>query len=430
VSAATEPASDAKPALTLGLIEAIETGLTRNPDLQTLRGTVNVNEAILGVARTYPFNPTVQTRNLPYSKFQNGTYANTYTYVLVWQQFELCHQRRFRTENAAAALDSVRWNVQQAELQNIAMTEQLYFAALYQRGLRDLAVRLAKLNDELLSVTEQRVKGGRTSAAELAMVRIDTASSHQQARLAEIAYNNAILALRRQLNLPPDAPLALSGDLADFEWRAANGSELCQILGQESEFSPTMDREALVSQLAGRRPDVLAARATSQAARANVGLANAAKVPNLWLGPFWSLDGEAITNVGFQAQIDIPVINTGRPLVRQRQAELRQQLTTADQLEIRARLEARTALDRYEQAMALWAQSARETAQRPDELQQLEAEFAKGEIDILRVFQARNSVLLYERTRLDSLNELALSASALTAASGLPPAALVAAKQQ
>jgi outer membrane protein TolC len=427
VGAPVDPPPDGPAPVALGLVEAIETGLTQNPDLATLRGTVNVGEAVLGVAQTYPFNPTVQTRNLPYSKNQNGTYANTYTYVLVWQQFELCHQRRFRTENAAAAIDSMRWNVQQAELQNIALTEQLYFAALYQRGLRDLALRIARLNDEMLDVTQKRSKA-KTSGADVAIVRIDTRAAHQQARLAEVAYNNAVLALRRQLNLPPDVPLQLLGDLADFEWHSASGAELCQLLGEGSEFNPTMTRDGLVTQLAARRPDVLAARATSQAARANVSLARASQVPNLWLGPFWSLDGEAITNLGFQAQIDIPVINTGRPLVRQRQAEMRQQLNTADQLELRARLEARTALDRYEQALALWTQLRAEGGQRPDELQQLEAEYAKSEIDFLRIFQARNSLLLYERARLDSLNEVALAASALTAASGLPPAALVSRK--
>src|SRR5262249_16672947 len=113
----------------LGLVEAIETGLSQNPDLVTVRGTVNVSQAGLGVARTYPFNPTVQIRVLPYNKNQNGTDASTYNYVLLWQQFELCHQRRYRAQNAAALVDSARLAVQQAELTNVAMTEQLFFTA-------------------------------------------------------------------------------------------------------------------------------------------------------------------------------------------------------------------------------------------------------------------------------------------------------------
>src|SRR5262249_42946295 len=131
------PSLAAAPAL--GLAEAIETSLTRNPDLIALRESENVGRAVVRVAATYPFNPTVQTRILPYNKFQNGTDAATYNYVLVWQQFELAHQRRYREANASAALDATRWTIQQAELVNVALTTQLYLAALYQHGLHDLA---------------------------------------------------------------------------------------------------------------------------------------------------------------------------------------------------------------------------------------------------------------------------------------------------
>ncbi|MBM4072398.1 MAG: hypothetical protein FJ271_26240 [Planctomycetes bacterium] len=50
---------------------------------------------------------------------------------------------------------------------------------------------------------------------------------------------------------------------------------------------------------------------------------------------------------------------------------------------------------------------------------------AKGEVDIVRVTQARTSLIQLRRTYLDSVNELAQAAAALSAASGLPPAAFV-----
>jgi cobalt-zinc-cadmium efflux system outer membrane protein len=409
----------------LGLNEAIETGLSRNPDLVALKAAEGVNEALVDVAGTYPFNPTVQTRVLPYAK-QFGHNLPVNNYVLLWQQFELAHQRRFREQNAAAILNAVRWNIHQAELQNVAMTSQLYFAALYQRGLRELAELTAKLNDELLDVMAKREKSGTAKAAEVAVVRIDTKTSRQQAALADVNYRNALLALRRQLNLPPDAPLELKGDLTAFDWHAVAGPELGQLLGKESEITATLDRNGLVNELAARRPDVLAARANTDAGQANLRLARAARVPNLFFGPFYGRDSEAIVNVGFQAQMDIPVVNTGRPLVRQRQAELRQQLTTREQLEAKARMETRTALDRYDQALSMYKLARTESAQQvPTELNKLEEQFKKGEIDFLRIFQARNSLLQYRKTHLDSLNELALAAAALTAAAGLPPAALI-----
>jgi outer membrane protein TolC len=423
---ASEPAPVAAGPDELGLNEAIETSLTQNPDLRILRQTEGVGAAVLGVARTYPFNPTVQTRILPYAKLPKGIDGPVYSYVLLWQQFEVAHQRRFRRDNAAALLNGIRWTIQQAELQNTALTEQLFFAGLYQQGLRELADMTARLNDELLSVLEKRLTAGRAAAADVAMTRIDTATSHQQARLAAINFENALRALRRQLNLPPDFPLKLSGDLTGFTWHAVSSQELCQLMGQQSDFATATTRDGLVAELAAGRPDVLAARSNYEASGANVRLARASRVPNLWFGPFYSRDSEAIVNVGFQGQMDIPVVNTGKPLVRQREAELVQQRTNYEQLEAKARIETRTALERYEQARAMCEQIRKETTQQlPEELQKLETEFKKQEIDILRIFQARNSLIQLRRTYLDSLNELALAAAAVTAAAGLPPAALV-----
>lgn len=414
----------ASPPLTLAT--AIETGLTQNPDLAALRENEGIGAAILGVARTYPFNPIVQTRILPIGRNADGTSISTYNYVFVWQTFELAQQWRYRKEFAAAGLNNTRWTIQQAALQNLALTEQLYFAALYQLGLRDLAERTAHLNDELLAVTERRKKAGRASAADLALVQMDTDSLRQQARLADLAYRNAVLALRRQLNVSGDAPLALDGPLTEYVWHPVNGAELASLTGDCAGFHEAASGDALAAQLAAARPDVFAARANFEAARANLNLARASRVPNVLIGPFYERDTFGTLAIGFQAQMEVPVVNSGKPLVRQREAELRQRQIALDGMEAKARVEARTALDRYEQARLLCEQT-RGTAgpQLSGALGKLEEEFRKGEIDIVRIVQARNSVLQYRRTYLDSLNELALAAAALTAATGLPPAALV-----
>lgn len=415
---------DAAPGI--GLNEAIETGLARNPDLIALRATEGVGAAMLGVARTYPFNPTLQTRVLPYGRDPDGTSTSAYNYVLFWQTFELAHQQRHRTANATAALENVRWTIQQANLQNVALTAQLYFTAQYQRGLRELARQTAQLNDELLAITEKRVRAGGASAADAALVRIDARAARQQARLADVTDANALLALRRQLNLPPDATLKLAGELADFAWHPATGAELCQLIGHDTAFTTADNSDALAARLASGRPDVLAARANLDAAGANLGLARAARVPNVMIGPFYLRDAHATLSAGFQAQMDVPIVNNGTPLVHQRQAELSQRQAALTQLEAKARVEALTALQRYERARTMCMEMRGEASRPlPEELRKLEEQFRRGEIDFLRIVQARNSLIQYRRTYLDSLNELAQAAAAVTAAAGLPPAALV-----
>ncbi|HLQ46710.1 MAG TPA: TolC family protein, partial [Planctomycetaceae bacterium] len=173
------------------------------------------------------------------------------------------------------------------------------------------------------------------------------------------------------------------------------------------------------------RPDVLAARATLDAARANCDLADAARTPDLQIGPYYLKDDFGTTFVGFRAQMDLPVINSGTPLLRQRSEELHQQTIAWQQLQTRAELEARAAIDRYERARQLIedSSSANDTAL-PIELQRLEAQFQAGEVDVLRIFQARTSLIQSRRAYLDTLNELAQSAAALTAATGVPPQSL------
>jgi len=418
------------PVVILGLSEAIETGLAQNPDLITLRQALGVREAALGVAQTYPFNPALQTRILPWGRQGNGTTYSVYNYVVMWQTFELAHQQRFREQNAAALLDGTQWSIHQAELQTAAVTAQLYFAAVYQRGLLELADLTDRLNKELLSVMEKRLKAGGAAAADVAMVRLDGRTAAQQAQLAAVQYQNAVLALRRQLNLPADAPIKLDGDLADFEWHAVSGRDLAPLLGTTSTIAASADRDALVAELARGRPDVLALLANVDAARASFDLARAARVPNLALGPYYQHDSSANLGLGLQAEFAIPVVNNGKPLVRQRQAELQQQLTSYDQLQAKARIEIRTALDRFEQACRLGEQTRSEASQQfPEELKKLEKAFHQGEIDIVRITQARNSLILLRRAYLDSLNEVAQAAAAVTAASGLPPAALVSRRQ-
>jgi outer membrane protein TolC len=361
---------------------------------------------------------------LPYGQFRDGSAGSVFNYVFFVQTFELAHQRRRRTENAAAGLERTRWTIQQAELQNVSLTVQLYFAALYQDGLRELAWITAKLNDDLLGVVTKRFDAGNASAADVALVRLDAASTRRQAELADIARDNALRALRRQLNLSADVPLRLDARLADFQWHPVSGEELCRLVGSTI-FSVSADRDQLVGELAAGRPDVLAARAGVEAANANLRLAQASRVPNVVFGPYYQRDASATLNIGFQAEMLVPIVNTGMPLVRQRQAELQQQAVTFGQLEARARVETSTALERYEQARLLCDKDRDLTPSLPEELQKLEEQFKKGDVDILRVFQARTSLVQMQRAFLDSLNELAQAAAALTAASGLPPAALV-----
>ncbi|HUQ71492.1 MAG TPA: TolC family protein [Planctomycetaceae bacterium] len=406
---AASPAPSAQQPVRLSVFQAIETALVQNPDLVTQRQAEGVSAAALGVAQTYPFNPSVQIQATPFQDHPNGGPGTTYHYVLLMQQIQLAHQQDFREQGAGAQLNSVRWNVLQAQLLTVAQTERLYFTALYLQGLRDLAQANAANNQQLLSILEKQLDAGQATAADVAMVRLDARSTQQQLRLAEANYQTALLDLRRQLGLAHSAPVELATDLTT--WGAAAIDE-----GTDVAFS-----EISIAALAAGRPDVLAARADIDAARANACLADAARTPDLQLGPYYQRTMDGATFLGFRAQMDIPVINNGVPLLRQREAELHQRTMAWQQLQTRAELEAQAALDRYRRARSLLAALGADAGQElPQELQRLEEQFQAGEVDVLRIFQARNSLIQHRRAVLDSLNELTQAAVAVTGATGLP----------
>lgn len=404
------PSSTVVAPMRLSVRQAIETALAQNPDLVAQRQAEGVSSAALGVAQTYPFNPWVQVQATPYQDARVGGPGTTSHYVLLMQQLQLAGQQQHREEVACAALNGVRWTLLQAELLNVAQTQRLYFAALYQQGLRDLARANAENNQQLLTILERQLAAGQATAADAGMVRLDARSTRQQLQLAEANLQTALLDLRRQLGLPHHALITLDGEVTRWNWAAADGDQLAA--------------------QAASRPDVMAAHADIDAARANTNLAHAARTPDLQIGPYYQRNDSGTNFLGFRAQMDLPVINNGMPLVRQREAELSQRAVAWQQLVTRASLEAQAAADRYERARQMLLESRdRSGSELPVELRRLEEQFKAGEVDVLRVMQARNSLIQSQRADLDTLNEVLLSATAVTAAAGVPLESLGLARQ-
>ena len=413
--------------LRLSIFQAIETSLAANPDLLTQREAEAVSLAALGVAQTYPFNPSLQVQVTPFQDLTSPTSHTTNHYVLLMQQVQLAHQQDHREHAACSQLNSVRWNLLQAQLQTVAQTERLYFTALTQKGLLDLARTTAENNSQLLRIVERRLEAGDVSAADVSLVRLDDRTTRQQTKLAEANYQTALLDLRRQLALSPAVALELDADLDAMSWKPAAEAFGSVAFRSANERSVAEQQTTLtVSSLAINRPDVMAAQADIDAARAGLCLADANRTPDLQIGPYYQRTADGSSYYGLRGQMDIPVLNSGHPAVRQREAELRQRVQFWHQLQTKATLEAEAATERYERARAMVADAEYDPASSiPVELQQLEKQFQANEVDVLRVMQARNSLIQNRRVSLDARNELCQSAVALAVATGLPLDALL-----
>ncbi|PQO41031.1 TolC family protein [Blastopirellula marina] len=400
-------------ALHLALPSAVAQGLMENPDLVTLRGQLPVNEAMVDVANTPIWNPFVQTQILPRGKpFDPGTGSGSGSgkanyYVWVMQRFEVAHQRRYRTESALAALNQVQWNIMQAELMNVSQTARLYFTALYQKELYELATESADLSEHLLEVQQRRFQANLALARDVTTAEIAARQSRRQAAVAKIAYEAALVPLRQQLNIPVSEPVVLSDRLGDLRWHPLHSHEQAG--------------DALyAAELVEGRPDVMAAQVGIQVARANLSLARAAMVPDIQAGPIYDTSDAGTQFLGLRLQMDLPVWNSGRPLANQRHMEVHQQALTYEQLKIKAGLEAQTAMSQYNQVREMASQFKPVGEDTPPELTEIMRLFEAGQADILAVLATQNDLLQERRTYLDVLNQLALSAANVIQATALP----------
>ena len=203
----------------LSLTDCLAQSLAQNPDLIALRQNDSVSSAALGVAQTYPFNPFVQVQVTPWQNAKVGGPGGTYHYVLLMQTIQLAHQQQYRESGAASTLNSVRWNIHQAELRTVAQTERLYFSALYLRGILQLATAIHENNQSLLRTLEKQLEAGAATAADAAIVRVDARSTHQQLRLAKANFETAQRDLQRQVGLNLDHALPIEGDLRTLNWK-------------------------------------------------------------------------------------------------------------------------------------------------------------------------------------------------------------------
>lgn len=410
----------------LVLLETVSVALAQNPDLVALRQTERVGAATYGVANTYPFNPFVQVQATPFQEPSGSGEGTTAHYVLLMQRIQLAHQQQHREDAALSSLNSIRWNIHQAELQAVSLTAQLYFTVLYQRGLLDVAQASQSNNQQLLEAINKRFEAGDASATDVATVRIDTRSTQQQLRLADANYQTALRNLRRHLGVPIDSPNEFAGDIRQIRWRlpaeGSNDAEWAIDMVQSS-----TSNKIWIASWAASRPDVLAAHANIDAARANWRLASADRVPDVQLGPYYQRNPDGMSLLGFRAEMNLPIVNSGKPLENQRAAEYGQQSTIWQQTLVRAELEAQAAFERYELAYHALAQESADLMEgMPAELESLERQFRAGEVDVVRIIQARTSILQNQRARLDLLNELAQSAALLVGATGLPIEMLIA----
>jgi cobalt-zinc-cadmium efflux system outer membrane protein len=385
-NAATDP-----PATLLDLETALEWTLRYNPALVVQRHNVGVSAEALAVARQFPasLNPTVALEVCPWT-FQRRPgdgieRLQTYSTVTWQQPIELGHRRQHRTAMAQAAYDQVRSGSLGAELAALVQTYRLHQGAAYRRQKLAIVGRLAEFDVQLVRTLRRQAEANQVGPAEVILAEVESQAAAQQLETACQEYSVALAELRQQFAPPqaagplePEGPLRLPADGAP------------------------PDEQELVRWALTSRPEIASAEAQVASSRAALCLARADRIPVPSVGPAYEHSETGESFYGLAVTTPIPLLNTGRALVHQREAEYHRDCVALEQArqQVAAQLGA---------ALAKWTQVRDSAARAQARLEPVAAQagrmqrlFDAGQTDLVKLLQVRQRLIEGQGAALDA----------------------------
>jgi cobalt-zinc-cadmium efflux system outer membrane protein len=405
--------------------------ITSNPDLVSLRNSNIASPEAVEVARRFPttLNPSIWVDLRPITLIPPDTFASQATtgnaqphhgyyhsgkvfyYLSYRQPIELGHQTTHRYHIARAALSQQQWIVVQAELLALVQTYRFFQTAAYRRDKLKLATELADFNDRLLQALRRGLEASQIAPADVTLAEVENQATRQQVEVAQQDYANALTDLRNQIGIPETAGSA--EPLGEF------------ILPRNI---PALEEQALIQMALQCRPDIHAARAAVAGAEAAVRLARGDQIPTPVVGPLYQSDEVSVQYIGLVYISQIPILNNGRPLVVQRQADARRAMVTLQQAEQRAVTQVRAAAAKWNAANQLVARTTGLTGGLKTQVEGLERLFQANQATLAQLLQARQRLIQLENANLDALWQATQAQADLLTALGAPN--LLAALQQ
>jgi cobalt-zinc-cadmium efflux system outer membrane protein len=319
------------------------------------------------------------------------------------QPVELGHQTTHRYHIAQATYDQQRWTVIQAELTSLVQTYRFFQTAAYRREKYRLAQQLANFNDNLLQSLQRRMEANQVLAADVALGRVESRATQQQVKAARQDYMTALTDLRNQIGIPESA--GTIEPLGEFTLPP---------------YIPPIDEQAMVQEALRYRPDIHAANAQVAGTHAAVSLAKGDRIPTPVIGPEYEIDEAGVQYIGFVLIAPIPIWNTGKPLVLQREAEHRRAIVAFQEAQQRVTAQVRSAVAKWNSATELVNDSGGLTKELSTEVGRLERLFEAGQADLGKLMQARQRLIQLENAQLDAVWAATQAQADLLLALGVP----------
>ena len=407
-------------AQSISLEAALYGALTSNPDLATLRlgsPTTPSAEAV-EVARHFPttLNPTLWVDVRPMVLIPPDTFVSAsnrkgpyyregqvYFYLSLRQPIELGHQTTHRYHIAQAAYEQQQWTVLQAELTAIVQTYRFFQTAEYRREKLKVARELAQFNERLQKSLERRLEANQVLPADVVMAKVESRASRQLESAAEQDYVTALTDLRNQLGMPESA--GSIEPFGDFTLPP---------------YIPPANEQDYIQMALESRPDIHAAQALVRGTKAAEMLARGDRIPSPIIGPQYEMDEVGVQYFGFVYVTALPILNNGKPLVRQREAEHQRAHLALQQAQQRAVAQVRSALAKWNGASRFVTDTQGLTTELSREVSKMEDLFDKGQVDLTKLLSARQRLIQLKSAEIDSIWAATQAQADLLLALGAP----------
>jgi len=389
---------------------ALQWTLQNNPNLIATRQNLRVSAEAVNVAQHFPtsLNPTISIEYTPwvFERQPNGQVETLdRSAFITWAQpIELGHRQSFREQMARASFSQVRWNVLQAELAALIQTYRFHQTALYRREKLGIAHDLNSFSTRLVETLRRQAEANQATVADVVLAEVENQATVEQVEIARQDYTNALADLRQQIGIPGVA--ASAEPIGSF---------------RVPEDRLRASDEALVRLAVESRPEVQAAAAAAANSRSALALARADRIPIPSIGPAYERNETGAVFYGVNLISPIPLLNTGRSLVGQREAEYHRDCVAWEQARRQVATQVLAVLVKWTQAQ----QAAERTHARFEPIrrqtERMERLYAAGQTDLLKLLQVRRRFIEARNVELDTIWQTTQAYADLLAATGGTP---------
>ena len=280
----------AQPASAMTLVEAVETALKSNPEIQAVRLEEGAAQGRLDQAGLLlKSNPVIEGSTSRKDTLPDGGEKVKNYGLRLSQEFELAGQRGLRVDAARSGREKAIQDIRDRERVLIAAVKDAFARALAAKRKIELAGEAVKLQEELAASAAVKFQTGDISALEQNLADVERGKARRDRMLAEREQREALFGLQEVLGVKPSPSFSVEGELP-------------------SEAPLIPNKENIREAVAQLRPDVQSAAAETEQAKAAMKLAGREAIPSVTVSGFYNRDDQ-LNEAGVMLSFPLPLFD-------------------------------------------------------------------------------------------------------------------------